>query len=191
MADRIEIGAVYLGGLAQGLALVAVPAAAAALTSAAGYGLSAAQYGMLFAPLAAAAVVASAAAGEVAGRAGMKPIFLLGLGLDLVAMALLAASRGFEHQPAAYPLLLAAMAALGGGFGAVLTAVNAYVPAFFPQRQEAALTALHTLLGAGTALAPVFVALLGPRRWTLLPLAVAVLLGALWTAAATRPLALA
>lgn len=189
MASRVEIGAVYLGGLAQGLALVAVPAAAAALTSTASYGLTAAQFGLLFAPMAAAAVLASALAGELAGRWGMKPIFLLGLALDLAAMALLVASRPLAGAPFAYTVLLVAMAALGGGFGAVLTGVNAFVPAFFPRRAESALTALHTLLGAGTALAPVFVALLGAARWTMLPLAVAIVLLALLIAAAGQPLA--
>lgn len=189
MASRVEIGAVYLGGLAQGLALVAVPAAAVALTSPASYGLTAAQFGVLFAPMAAAAVLLSALAGEVAGRWGVKPIFLLGLALDLVAMALLVASLPLAGKPAAYNVLLAAMAALGAGFGAVLTAVNAFVPAFFPRRAESALTALHTLLGAGTALAPVFVALLGAARWTMLPLAVAIVLLALLIAAAGQPLA--
>lgn len=191
MANRIEIGAVYLGGLAQGLALVAVPAAASALTSRAGYGLSAAQYGMLFAPMAAAAVVASAVAGDVAGRWGMKPILLLGLALDFAAMALLVASRPLQGQAAAYGVLLAAMAALGGGFGATLTAVNAYVPAFFPRHAEPALTALHTLLGAGTALAPLLVAILGGQRWTLLPLGVAAALLALLVAAVSQPMELA
>lgn len=190
MANRVEIGAVYLGGLAQGLALVVVPAAASALTSAAGYGLSTGQYGLLFAPMAAAAVIASAAAGEIAGRWGMKHILVLGLALDLAAMVLLALSRPLARQPAAYPVLLVAMAALGGGFGAVLTAVNAYVPAFFPRRAEPALTALHTLLGAGTALAPVFVALLGAGRWTVLPLGVAILLAILLAAAWGQPLAI-
>lgn len=188
MANRIEVGAAYLAGLAQGLALVVVPAAATALTSAASYGLSSARFGLLFAPMAAAAVVVSAAAGELAGRWGMKLIFLLGLVLNLAAMVLLVASRPLAGEPAAFTVLLVGMAALGGGFGAVLTGVNAYVPAFFPRRPEPALTALHTLLGAGTALAPVFVALLGAARWTRLPLAVAVLLLVLLIAAAGQPM---
>ena len=81
---------------------------------------------------------------------------------------------------------------LGLGFGATLTAINAFAASFFPKRSEAALTALHTLLGAGTALAPIIVSLLGGGgRWQLLPAGVAVAMLLLAGLARTQPLLLA
>jgi fucose permease len=71
-------------------------------------------------------------------------------------------------------MLLAATGLLGIGFGATLTSINAFASGFFPNRGETAVTALHTLLGTGTALAPLVVALLAKGgQWWLLPAAIA------------------
>ena len=75
----------------------------------------------------------------------------------------------------AYAMVLVATGLLGIGFGATLTAINAFAAGFFPRRSETAVTALHTLLGTGTALAPLLVAwLTAGGHWWLLPVAVAV-----------------
>lgn len=166
---------VYLAGLAQGLALVAFPAASTILTDPKGYGLTSSAYGSLFIPLVICAIATSGASGACARRWGLKPVFLGGLGCDAAAMTLLALSSSFvpAHGDALVTLLLAT-AALGAGFGATLSALNAYVPGFFPAHRDAALTALHALLGTGTALAPLFVALCARLgAWWLLPLAIA------------------
>jgi hypothetical protein len=82
------------------------------------------------------------------------------------------------HQhAAAYGLLLAATACLGAGFGLAVPALNTLTAAFHPQAVDRSVLALNALLGLGTALAPVFVAVfVGIGFWTGLPILAAVLL---------------
>ena len=95
-------------------------------------------------------------------------------------MVLLIASRFAEaDQPLAYPILLAATACLGLGFGLTVPAVNTFTAAFHPGGIDRSILVLNALLGLGTALAPVFVAIfVGLGAWVGLPvLAAALLLG--------------
>ena len=81
------------------------------------------------------------------------------------------------NQPLAYGLLLLATASLGIGFGLTVPSLNTFAAAFFPSAIERAVLILNALLGLGTALAPVFVAIfVGLGIWRGLPLLVAVLL---------------
>ena len=189
MARRIEIATVYIAGLAQGFALVVVPAASGLLTSARGYGLTGVEYGALFVPMVAGAITASMAGGVLAERWGLKRLFLSGVWLDVVAMSLVALSAAFigNHVPS-YAILIAGMLALGAGFGATLTALNSLAPGFFPDHAEAALTALHTLLGTGTALAPIFVSAASGKGWWWIPALVGAVLVLLALSGSTRPL---
>lgn len=179
-----EIALIYAAGLVQGLALVAFPAASDIFTSADFHDLSSSEYGSLFLPMVIAAILASTLGGPLARRWGLKPVLLAGLGADLLAMTLLAASQLAVGNPGlAYAALLLAMTALGLGFGATLTALNALAMAYFPQRPERALTALHALLGTGTALAPLLTALVsGLGAWWALAAFLAAVLGLLLAA---------
>jgi len=127
------------------------------------------------------AIVASTVGGPVASRKGLKLVLLAGLAFDLLSMGSLAASQLAVGTPGlAYGSLLFATSALGLGFGAALTALNALAAGYFPGRSERAVTALHALLGTGTALAPLLVALVtGLGAWWALPVAVAAVLGVL------------
>ena len=175
MAKRTEIGLVYLAGLVQGLALVTFPAASSIFTSPhpQGYGFSSSQYGAMFLPQVVLAILASSLAPALARRWKLKRVFLLGLGSDLVSMTLLALSNFLMSSSSiAYGILLLATAALGLGFGATVMAANTYAEEFFPGRADSAVLALNALLGTGTALAPVFVAVFvgwvpgGCCRWS-------------------------
>lgn len=190
MARVAEIGIVYVGGLTQGLALVSFPAAATILTAVDGYALSNNQYGSIFLPLFVGAVLASLLAPEVARLRGLKTVLIIGSAANCASMATFAASSAMTDVPVlAYAMVLAATGLLGIGFGATLTAINAFASDFFPNRGETAVTALHTLLGTGTALAPLIVAALaGGGLWWLLPLAVGVASFALALLALTQPL---
>ncbi len=172
MAHRGEIMTVYAAGLVQGIALVTFPAAGAVFTSAAGYGLSNTQYGAMFEPQAIMAIVASLAGAGLTVRLGAKRIFLAGLAANLAAMALLAASKFvMSEHPAAYGLLLAATTCMGLGFGFTVPALNTFAAGFFPGKVDEAILGLNALLGLGTALAPVFIALfLALGAWWALPI---------------------
>jgi fucose permease len=178
MAQRSEIAAVYLAGVAQGVALVTFPAASAVFTAAAGYGLSSTEYGGMFVPQAITAIGASLLGAGLARRLGAKRIYLLGLLANLLAMALLIVSSLVMRQHTlAYGLLLLATASLGVGFGFTVPTLNTLAAAFFPQRVDRAVLGLNALLGLGTALAPLFVAMfVGLGIWWGLPLLVAVAL---------------
>src|SRR5215469_8270117 len=195
MAKRSEVGLVYLSGLAQGLALVTFPAASSIFTRPhpQGYGLSSAQYGALFVPQVVLAILASSLAPTLARRWQLKRVLLLGLGSNLVSMALLASSNFLLSSTSlAYGILLFATATLGLGFGTTVMACNTYAEKFFPDRADSAVLALNALLGTGTALAPLFVAVfLGLGVWWLMPVVVAVALLVLLLFSARAPLQVA
>jgi MFS family permease len=183
MAQRSEILTVYAAGVIQGVALVTFPAASAVFTSPTDYGLSSTEYGGMFVPQAIMAIVASLAGAGLRNRLGVKRIYLMGLFVNLLAMALLVVSRFVmsEHS-LAYGMLLLATTCMGVGFGFTVPAINTFAAAFFPQTVDRAVLGLNALLGLGTALAPVFIALfVGLGIWWGLPVLVgALIVGLLW-----------
>ncbi|MEZ4597113.1 MAG: MFS transporter [Chloroflexota bacterium] len=170
MSRRADVAAVYLAGLAQGLALVTFPAVSSVLTSPTGYGLSGSAYGALFLPQAVAAILASLLGARATGRVGAHRVLQLGLCADVVSMALLLASAVVMGQPLGTVLLLVATASLGIGFGLTVPSLNGYAAALFPERVGRATLYLNALLGLGTVLAPLLSALfLGVGAWWALP----------------------
>ena len=190
MATKAEIDTVYAAGLVQGIALVTFPAASTIFTSPSQYGLSNTQYGFLFLPQVVTAITTSVLGGSLAARFGTKRVFLAGLAADLASMALLIVSVFFtSSQPVAYGLLLAATACLGAGFGLTAPVINTLTAAFHPGRADASVLVLNALLGLGTTLAPVFVAIfVGLGFWWGLPVTSSVLLLALIAVSAGLPL---
>jgi MFS family permease len=190
MATRGETNAVYAAGLIQGVALVTFPAASTIFTSPGQYGLSSTQYGTMFVPQVVTAVASSLLGGTLDQRFGIKRAFLAGLVADLASMALLIVSSFFtSNQPLAYGLLLVATACLGAGFGLTVPAINALTAAFHPNRVDGSVLVLNALLGLGTALAPVFVAIfVGLGAWWGLPVMSSALLLVLLAVSVGMPL---
>lgn len=181
-----EILSVYSAGVTQGIGLVTFPAAAGILTSPDHYGLSSSAYGMLFVPQAAMAIVSSLCGNQVLRLlGGAKRVFLAGIACNALSMLLLLLSQfviGERHL--VYPLLLLATTFMGLAFGLTVPTINTYASQFFPKSVDRALLALNTLLGLGTALAPVIVSLfVGLGIWWGLPLSVLALsvLGLIFT----------
>jgi len=161
---------VYGAGLAQGLALVSFPAASSILTSPTGYDLSTAQYGLMFLPQVVLAITAAALSPVWAKRWSLQRVLQAGLAANLLAMLLLVASQFVATSAAAYPILLCATAALGFGFGSTVPALNTFAEHLDPARQDRSVLTLNALLGTGTALAPLLIALfLALGAWWLLP----------------------
>jgi MFS transporter, FHS family, glucose/mannose:H+ symporter len=190
MATRTEIGVVYSAAVVQGLALVTFPAASSVFTSPDGFGFDSTRYGTIFVPQVALAILAAGLAPRLARRSGLRRVLLAGLVGDILSMSLLALSRSLIDAPdAAFGMLLVATAALGFGFGATVMALNTYAEAFFPERTDGAVLALNALLGLGTALAPVFVAIVvALGAWWLLPVVVAGVMASLFAATLRQPL---
>jgi MFS family permease len=188
-ASRREVSVVYLAGIVQGIVLVTFPAASTIFTDPDEYDLSNTRYGLLFVPQVLTAITASLLGSSLARRSSTKRVYLAGLLAGLVAMVLLLVSQFFESDSVAFPMLLVATAFLGVGFGLTVPALNTLTAAFHPQAVEKSVLVLNALLGLGTALAPVFVAVfVGLGFWWGLPLTSAILLAALTAVSVRLPL---
>jgi fucose permease len=190
MATGTESRVVYGAGVAQGIVLVTFPAASTIFTDPDEYGLSSTQYGALFLPQVITAITAALVGAGLAGRFGTKRVYLAGLAAGLFSMVVLLLSTLFtDEQGIAYALLLVATASLGAGFGLSVPALNTFAAAFHPGGVSRAILVLNALLGLGTVLAPVFVAIfLGLGFWWGLPLTSACLLIALIAVSLGLPL---
>ena len=190
MAKRNEIVSVYAAGVIQGIALVTFPAASAIFTNAGHYNLSSTEYGVMFLPQAITAVISALFGGKLIHRIGLKKVFLLGLIADLIATSLLIISAFLMNQhQLAFGILLAATASMGVGFGLTVPALNTFAAQLFPKKVDKAVLMLNALLGLGTALAPIFVAIfLGLGIWWGLPILVAVMIVALLIFSVRLPL---
>ena len=190
MALRTENAVINVAGLVQGIVLVTFPAASTILTEKSEYGLSSSQYGIMFLPQVVSAITASLLGAALGRRISTKGVYLIGLACSLISMVLLIASTGVRtDQSIAYPLLLIATAFLGAGFGLTVPVLNTYSSVFHPDSVDRAVLVLNALLGLGTALAPVFVAIfVGLGFWWGLPVLSAALLVALLLFSARLPL---
>jgi MFS family permease len=189
-ASQAEKATIYAAGLVQGIALVTFPAASTIFTSPSSYGLSGTEYGLMFVPQVITAVTTSLLGGAVARRFGGKHVYLAGLAANIASMSLLIASRFLmTDHAAAYAVLLAATGCLGAGFGLTVPAVNTFTAAFHPGAVDRSVLVLNALLGLGTALAPIFVAIfVGLGAWVGLPILAVILIAALMTVSARLPL---
>jgi hypothetical protein len=104
-------------------------------------------------------------------------------------MGLLIVSQFVAGDPVAYGLLLVATACLGADFGLTAPPLNILTAVFHPTRVDTSVLTLNALLGLGTALAPVFVAIfVGLGFWWGLPVLSAALLTGLLVVSARLPL---
>jgi glucose-6-phosphate-specific signal transduction histidine kinase len=87
-------------------------------------------------------------------------VYVVGLAASLLSMVVLIVSQFLtEDELLAYGLLLVATAFLGVGFGLSVPALNTFAAAFHPAAVDRSILTLNALLGLGTVLAPVFVAI--------------------------------
>ena len=191
MASALEKRTVNAAGLVQGITLVTFPAASTIFTASNAYHLSSSQYGAMFVPQMITAVGASLLAATLARRFGGKEVYLVGLVANLASMLLLIGSwLVVTNQAVAFPLLLLATGCLGVGFGLTVPSLNTFTAAFHLESVDQAVLVLNALLGLGTALAPVFVAIfVGLGFWVGLPLLSGVLLVALLAVSSRLPFA--
>jgi fucose permease len=172
-APWLAVGSLYLAGMLQGLTLVSFPASSAVLKQM--HGFSDAQYGAIFLPQVALAVIGALGGGALASRLGLKT--LLGGALLINALSQLLLAGSMLLPPAlAFASVLLGTACLGLGFGVAGAPLNGLPPLFFPQRRDSALVALHTLLGLGLAIGPLVASpFIMSGRWAGFPLLLAAL----------------
>jgi len=104
----------------------------------------------------------------------MKTVMLLGLVALMVSSLLLASTQWLMSGTSGYPVILMGTAFLGAGFGFTITALNPLAYSLFPGKETSAVTAMHILLGAGTASAALYLNLfINMGSWYIAPLIIA------------------
>lgn len=146
-----KIISVYLSGFLVGIALVLFPAAGNLFVDETYHGFSTAQYGSIYLPQIILAIVSSLSAPKIADKIGMKKVLLFGLLSILASMLLLVASNEYMDGNFDYWLIMLATGFLGAGFGFTITALNPFAYQLFPGKETSAVTAMHIMLGLGTA----------------------------------------
>ena len=168
VVNKPALISVYLIAFLQGLTLVSFPASSAVLKQM--HGFTDAQYGAIFLPQVALAVLGAVAGGTLARRLGLQPLLWLtaaGNGLSQLALA----ASVWVMPTLAFPTILAGTALLGFSFGLGGAPLNSYPPRFFPRHAPAAVVALHTLLGLGLMVGPLLAeGFVRADRWAGFPL---------------------
>ncbi len=168
VVNKPALISVYLIAFLQGLTLVSFPASSAVLKQM--HGFTDAQYGAIFLPQVALAVLGAVAGGTLARRLGLQPLLWLtaaGNGLSQLALA----ASVWVMPTLAFPIILAGTALLGFSFGLGGAPLNSYPPRFFPRHAPAAVVALHTLLGLGLMVGPLLAeGFVRADRWADFPL---------------------
>lgn len=179
--SKSEVVSIYTAAVLQGTTMVAFPAAATIFTNLQEYGLTSTEYGLIFLPDIVVAIIASMLGGKLAHYGSLKSIYLWGLVANLLSMAvMLMSALLLPHQSEAYGLLFVATGLLGLGFGLAVPALNTLTALYFPLKVDSAILLLNALLGLGTALAPLLIAVFtGMGFWWGLPLVLVVGLGLL------------
>jgi len=153
--------------------MVSFPASSTVLTGS--LGLSSAQYGAIFLPQVAFAIVGSVGGGTLARRLGLKALLLVALAANAASQGFLAAAVWVDPGWA-FSSVMIGTASMGLAFGVGGAPLNSYPPAFFPDASDTAVVTLHSLLGAGLALGPVVVApFIARDAWIGFPLLLLVL----------------
>jgi len=163
---------VYAAALFQGLTLVSFPASSEVLMQA--HGFTHAQYGAIFLPQVAAAILGALGGGALSGRFGLKTIFLLALLANALSQTLLALSAT-APAPLAFATVLVATSFLGLGFGLTGGPLNTYPRLLFRAKSDTALLMLHSTIGVGLSIGPLLVGWLTMRQaWFAFPVGLAI-----------------
>ncbi len=127
------------------------------------------------------ATLASLTGFGLARRHASKLAYVLGLSLGLVASGLLLASSQVERDHLlAYPLLLAASAFIGAGFGLTVPVLLAYSRFLHACAEDVSVLGINALIALGAVIAPgVAMVFVNMHRWLGLPALSAALLVAL------------
>lgn len=169
-----KIISIYISGFLVGITLVVFPAAGSILTNPSFHGFTSTQFGSIFIPQIILAIITSLSAPSIAKKIGMKKVMLIGLVALFVSSVLLGATNWFLEGNLDYWIVMAGTAALGAGFGFTITALNPFAYNLFPGKETSAVTAMHILLGAGTASAALFLnAFVNYGIWYMAPFAIA------------------
>lgn len=174
LSDRTVI---YSGLIIQGAVAAIFSAYTSIFVASYHYALTLTQYGALFIPLVVAAFVAALFSTSLTTWLRAGDAYRAGLGCSLVGMALLVATEWAERLAFTYPLLLAATAFVGAGFGLSFQCVRCYVVSLNPLRARRQILLANGLVAAGLIAAPVYALVTRATSiWWSLPVVLGILL---------------
>ena len=151
--SRAALAAVYGAAVLVGVAMVSFPASSAILKRL--HGFSDAQYGSIFLPQVAMVVLGSLLGGTLADRLGLRRLLAMAFVALSFSQAALWTSAALAPA-AAYVSVLVGTSCLGLGYGLAAAPLNTYPTLLFPARHDAAIVAMHTAMGLGLSLGPLF-----------------------------------
>jgi fucose permease len=171
---------IFASGFSSGFTVVVYPALGPLLTDPGRFGLTAFQYGFLFASQIVAAVLAAFLTRRWGSLVGMRRVVLSGTVCSLVAMVALAvAGRPLGTPAVRYAVLLLGTAGVGAGLSATMSALSVVAFRLFVKRPGVGVNAVHLLACCGSMAAPAIVGLfVSVRFWWGAPLTGACLLAA-------------
>jgi MFS family permease len=179
-------GANYAAAIAEGAALVIYAAYNHVLVSKYYYGLTAAQYGLAFAPEIVFLIPPAVLTARIGRRWPTRQVYPAGLMCSLASMVLLIVSAAVGVR-ADYPVLLVSSVFLGAGFGLTMPAVITYAQILSPARPDRSVLVVSALLAAGVAVPPlVTLAFIPGHFWPTAPATLALVFAVLLIA--RRPL---
>jgi MFS family permease len=174
LSDRTVI---YSGVVIQGAVAAVFSAFTGIFVARYHYDLTLPQYGALFIPQVFAAVVATLCSAAVGCRICARHVYLAGLSCSLAGIVLLVATEWAERLAFSYPLLLAATALVGAGFGLSFPFARCYAVSLKPLRARRQILLVNGLVAAGAAAAPVFALVTRVTSiWWSLPVVLGILL---------------
>jgi hypothetical protein len=152
VSDKRNI--IYSAAFLHGAALVMFTAYSSILIGRYYYNLTPERYGELFLPQVLTVITATLVSSALGRRFSWRAILMTGFGCSLIAMALLIATEWMDTLPVAYPLLLAATAFAGAGFGLGFPSLLAYAESLNPLRAGRRILGVNVWLGVGLAAGP-------------------------------------
>ena len=139
----------------MGMALVTFPAAAGVIMGTRDYSLSGVQYGELVLPELVTAILAALTGFGLARRHPTRLAYRFGVSFSLLSMVLLLATAPVESRHSlTFPILLAAGACLGAGFGLAVPVLMAYARFLHATNEDPSVLVLNALLALGAIIAP-------------------------------------
>jgi MFS family permease len=190
--SRLEVVTVFGATILLAVVFGTLPALSSVLTDPDEFGLGATLYGLLFVPQALVAIPVALWESTRSGRAGPKPLLLVGLAFDLVAMTLILISPfAIGDEALTYAILLFSSTCMGVGFGLGIPAGISLAAGFFPQRRDRAVLYLNGMVAFGPGIAPLLVAgAVAIGSWSLMPVILLVVFAVTLPVASRLPLSL-
>ena len=158
----------YLAAFVQGICLLFIPAASFIFKAPETNAITDQQYGLLFLPMMTGAILVTVFFKNILHRWGTVKIYFAGfLSNALFLLLLWFVDKALGRNLVSFVLLLTANFFLGSGFGLLLSVLNFLCVELFSQNRDSMLTGMHSCLGIGSSVCPLFVSLFYARgAWT-------------------------